>query len=587
MESKPCGSFVVPRSDAATRVAQKQITWNESPALSQQTESGQKDFPKAVLKSTAFKLFFALLLFVNLVLMIIETDQRSLRQRTPPAVIWGMRAILLLFTFEILIKVTVEGKAYFQCSSNILDCMVVVVDIAFEALSYVEGFLPPNMSWLRLLRLLRLMKFARTFTMLRELAFMLNSLAAAMRAIVWAIILLLFITTFCSIVAVHVVQPLNEKVASTGAYDGCGRCPRAFQTVMDANLTFLQTIVAGDSWGQVSIPIMEMFPWTAVLFSSMLVMITLGVMNLILTCIVDKAMESRENDKEYQLEMKRRNFETALQEMVGIWKSLDQDGNGLLSRDELQDGFNNIEAFAKIIRALDLRRHDIERLFQMMDKDGSERVDYEEFVLCLHQLEFQNPRTATLLMQHDLQTLKCEVDRICCKLNDTSNHLHTETASLMEVLDRLSHQMSINKSSTTDAFASATVASAPSLDSFAIKLEQRFSALLHSLMEEEQLWSSSVRIAASTTINTECEDIVPFERQAIKKQANNNIGGSGSGGSCHGGTASLSSSIKDSSISNARCIKNGSHSDGLSLPSHSCTDCNVCATSTSSIRLIL
>ena len=36
-------------------------------------------------------------------------------------------------------------------------------------------------------------------------------------------------------------------------YDGCDRCPDAFASVFDSLLTFIQTILAGDSWGQVSL----------------------------------------------------------------------------------------------------------------------------------------------------------------------------------------------------------------------------------------------------------------------------------------------------------------------------------------------
>lgn len=50
---------------------------------------------------------------------------------------------------------------------------------------------------------------------------------------------------------------MNERVASKGLYDGCERCPRAFKSTFNSALTFTQQIVTGDSWGTISIPVIE------------------------------------------------------------------------------------------------------------------------------------------------------------------------------------------------------------------------------------------------------------------------------------------------------------------------------------------
>jgi len=487
--------------------------WIQSEVLSRRDHSGAI---KGVMESNYLKAVIASLLFFNLILIIIETDQQSSGQEVPLAVTWMLRVILMIFMFEVAIRIILEKRDYFRTPANIIDITVVILDIISEFLSFMLGDLP-NLSSLRLVRLLRLVKVVRTFTMLRELAFMVHSLGGALRAIVWAAFLLFFMLTFCSILAVHVVHPLNQKVANTGIYQGCERCPRAFETVMDSNLTFLQTIVAGDSWGKVSIPIMENYPWTIVFFSAMLVSITLGVMNLILACIVDEAMDSRESDRNYQLALKRKGFMAACKELMGVWKSLDLDGDGLLSRHEMKTAFDTNLAFAKAIRSLDMRREDIDMLFEMMDRDKSGQVDYEEFILVLYQVEYQNQKTTITCMSHELRCTLEGIETELAEMKVVESQLaeikgavfrclncHRETmASLAQLTGeyrRLDMSKLIGMETTGNTFeelpqesvhvASPQIPATSPLDNFMHKLEQRFSVLLHDLAEEEHYWSS-------------------------------------------------------------------------------------------------
>merc|ERR1719359_2715100 len=112
--------------------------------------------------------------------------------------------------------------------------------------------------------------------------------------------MILVVLMMWSIVTVELVHPLNEEIAKEGLYDGCDRCPRAFASVAQAMLTFIQTIIAGDSWGTLALPLIEKQPWTALIFMSVLLTVQLGLLNLILAVIVDRAAEARAQDTELQ-----------------------------------------------------------------------------------------------------------------------------------------------------------------------------------------------------------------------------------------------------------------------------------------------
>merc|ERR1719162_244593 len=111
--------------------------------------------------------------------------------------------------------------------------------------------------------------------------------------------LLFIVCTIFSIFAVVLIQPIVAEIAEDGGFGFCSRCPRAFESVMQANLTWFQTIVMADEWGTYFTPIIEHTPSTAFLIIPVTVLIALGLLNIVMSVIVSKAEDARrDNEKE-------------------------------------------------------------------------------------------------------------------------------------------------------------------------------------------------------------------------------------------------------------------------------------------------
>ena len=54
---------------------------------------------------------------------------------------------------------------------------------------------------------------------------------------------------------------------------------------MDANLLLFKTVIAGDSWGQLAVPVIRAYPYTALLFVGAYLTIVFGVLNLIVAVV--------------------------------------------------------------------------------------------------------------------------------------------------------------------------------------------------------------------------------------------------------------------------------------------------------------
>merc|ERR1719313_140970 len=133
------------------------------------------------------------------------------------------------------------------------------------------------------------------------------------------------------------IHPVNMRVAAMGAYDGCERCARAYESVMASNLTFTQIIVAGDSWGVVSVRIIEESPLTIIIFMGVLVTINFGVLNLILTVIVKVADDAKSNDLVAKQQVKERELKKHMENLTKVCETLDDDQSGCLTYEEIVD----------------------------------------------------------------------------------------------------------------------------------------------------------------------------------------------------------------------------------------------------------
>jgi len=360
----------------------------------------------AILSSAAFETTLCLVLLTNLVIAILETNATAEEDEEVPQWILSANIVLLVvYCCEILMRVYVYHSYYFKSSWNWLDIVVVGLDLVLQILGGVIGNLP-NLSVLRTVRLLRLARAMRVLILFPELHTMIRGLAGTIKTVFWGILLLTGFMLFFSLIAVQIIHPINKTIE----YEGCWRCPHAFESVWEANLTFLQQIVAGDSWGQVTVPIIEEAPWTMVFFLLVLVTIDLLVINLILAVVVEKAQQAHADETQevvrQQVLEKEAQTKQAQRELVKICYSMDEDKSGNLTLDELLMGFDRDEYFQNMLKSMDISRDDIRMVFNILDQDSSGDIDYVEFVDQLHRLKSQDTHTLLIFILHYVKELQ-------------------------------------------------------------------------------------------------------------------------------------------------------------------------------------
>jgi len=128
----------------------------------------------------------------------------------------------------------------------------------------------------------------------------------------------------------------------------------------------------------------------------------MGLLNLILAVIVDRAAEARTEDKEHQANLKRQEQTRAKDEFVKICHMLDTDDSNTLTVNELRDAFENGGEFKTVMDIMDVGVHDLDVVFDMFDSDKNGFVTYDEFATNLFLMKNLDQQTLLSFIKHHL-----------------------------------------------------------------------------------------------------------------------------------------------------------------------------------------
>jgi len=360
------------------------------------------------LHTDAIELPLCIVILFTLAIAVMESNAAAASVDPPSWITFFRLLILAVFSLELGLRVYVFRLYFFRNTWNLVDAVAVSVDLALNVLSGIFGR-APGLTVLRLLRLIRLATAYRVIEVFPELHIMVMGLAGTLRTVLWGIVLLCGFVVIFALAAVELIQPVVERIP----WDDCDRCGRAYSTVAHAGLTFVQQIVAGDSWGLVTLPIVEEAPWTVLFFLAVMVTINLLVINLILAVVVEKAQQAHRDDQaalvREQAKEKQQQLEKARSELIKMCYAMDEDHSGCLTLEELLQGYDSDEYFAAALTAIDIDREDLATVFNILDKDGSGDIDYTEFVDQLHKLRTEDQHTLIIFIMHYIKAVQVDV----------------------------------------------------------------------------------------------------------------------------------------------------------------------------------
>ncbi|CAE8597054.1 unnamed protein product [Polarella glacialis] len=322
---------------------------------------------------------------------------------------------------ELLLNIFVSGWALFRNPWSVVDSCIIFSGM-LEVILTAGGISAKEFALLRLfrlLRILRLMKLCRHHRWLTELKTLVMMMASCVRTLFWSFLFCFIVMSAWSMAAVELINPVVQQMAADGAFGDCRTCRSALTSVMRANLTMFQTIIAGDSWGDLAVPVIEAHPWTAIIFIGSLLTLVFGVLNLIVAVVIDTYAERRQKDVinlAQELDAEAADDRRFLHR---IFDQIDEDGSGRL-------------------RVMDIDEQDLLQMFEMIDGDGSGSVDPEEFITALNRWA-KHSKTAARFAKHQLMrsiVQHAELhQQVMSKLDSLEKRLNTEALDVLVTVD--------------------------------------------------------------------------------------------------------------------------------------------------------
>lgn len=396
-----------------------------------------------VVNGHVFEIGISVVIFFNLILLIIEADSDA-RGEEPAAFVHFMNiALLIFYTLEVALRCFAKGLSFFHDPWQLLDFAVVASDVTFQLLGAMLGDKLPSMAMMRMMKLLRLANSHLIIQYFPELNMQVQCLIGSLKSLLWGGVIVCFTLVVWSILAVQLIHPLNKRVAEQGLYAGCDRCPHAFESVFESALTFSQQIVAGDSWGTVTVPIINEAPITAVYFGLVFVSLNMALMNVVLASVVDSANQARASNTEYMNQVKADDRKAATANLMKVCEQLDVDKGGTLTKEEMMEGFEHNHDFQAAMADLDIEPKEMGVVWDILDEDHSGSVDYREFTEQLHKMKQKDSHTMLVFIKHYIGDIRKKVndelalvrDGLCGQM-DKMNDLQLRVLTRIESLEK-------------------------------------------------------------------------------------------------------------------------------------------------------
>jgi len=314
--------------------------------------------PKAIARRAArgatISNFMVVVVLVDTICTIADIDARADSGETAPAIVILADVCLALYTLEMTVTLWLRGLRTLKELTTQLDVLIIGCGVVEKALNLIWGQEDNTIiSLIRVLRLVRIFRITRLLQRtkaLRELSKLVSMMATCLKALVWSFIFCFVIMTVWAMLMVEFIYPLILELSEDGTFGNCPQCTRATSSVMSANVLLFKTVIAGDSWGEIAVPVIEKFPWTAIVFMGSLLTLVFGVLNLIVAVVVDTFAEARQRDVlnlAEDLEVDLANDQKVLQKM---FERMDEDGSGLVSFEELVAGARKDPEFQSRLR---------------------------------------------------------------------------------------------------------------------------------------------------------------------------------------------------------------------------------------------
>jgi len=251
----------------------------------------------------------------------------------------------------------------FLIVSSAVDLTLNLVNVQNELLNQV--------MLVRILRLLRLARAVRLIVLFQTLWQLVQGLLHSVTTLFWTFLLVMILIYIFAIIGMEFISE-DPALDANHEYNVAAR--ENFSNFGDAIMTLLQ-MFSMDSIGAVYRPLVKHRFATFFYFMTVLLVLSIALMNLVTAVMVNSSLDQASEDKEVKKAWLAAKKKKQMEELKVMFHELDEDGSGDLSLSEIRSAPEHLRAELQELAGSE----DIEQLFMMLDYDGGGAVDADEF----------------------------------------------------------------------------------------------------------------------------------------------------------------------------------------------------------------
>eukprot|EP00929_Paragymnodinium_shiwhaense_P023824 TRINITY_DN14823_c0_g2_i1.p1 TRINITY_DN14823_c0_g2~~TRINITY_DN14823_c0_g2_i1.p1 ORF type:complete len:552 (+),score=77.70 TRINITY_DN14823_c0_g2_i1:121-1776(+) len=325
----------------------------------------------------------------------------------------------VIFSLELALRLWAAGMRLFSKEGwqiNVFDSIVVVLIALDQAVRCLHGgpITRSHMTFLRLLRPIRIARLLRVVHVAGEFREVVASLLNSLSGLFWVFILLsgmiYFFSVYFTEMALEYGSPAHPE------YD---HLMRRFGHIHLSSLALFEAIFGGISWDEDLQLLWEcVSPVAAIALCFYVGFCYTALLNLITGNFVDHALKSAQQAEEMNIcnSVARVFFDGDVDRQI-TWEMFEQK----LSHPDMQD----------YLKAIDVNPTEAQSLFALLDTDDSGSIDVAELINGLLRLKGTTSSLDISLLLREIAHLCDRVEyRMCSRFDSAGSRKHSESASL-------------------------------------------------------------------------------------------------------------------------------------------------------------
>lgn len=413
------------------------------------TKKSCQEICEGIVECALFEFFIMGMIMASALLLGLEAqiyaDEQSFT--FPIWLVAVQHAFTLVFFAELLLRLGAQRYGFFcdaqHRSWNIFDVVLVacsMVDtglqifIAAKLISVEKSNILANTSSARIVRVVRITRIVSMTRVVRLLRFVSSlrllvvSILATIQSLGWAMV---FLGALIYVFAIYYTVAVTDYIVETENVD-----PRLLILLDDhwkylhtSMFTLFKAIASGISWSDVVDPLKELRGDLIFVFIVYMVFTYFAVLNVMTGVFCQSAIEGASKMEDQKVKNHLRSIQNSVGTIKKFFETLDTDGSGAISIKELRS-LDLHDELRHLLAALDMDCDDISMLFKLLDADGSESIDFDEFVAGCVRLKGQ-------AKTFDLLALRYEHRWIGQQLAQFMDETHHALRDLLQVHGRL------------------------------------------------------------------------------------------------------------------------------------------------------